>query len=241
MQVVELGQISQVSTPTPFPIPTLSSPCHDLNPADQQATTQDSHYVDTLCNAESTLETQPQQSTSAPQGTKTVRTRAKKDLTETEISCVAQSLIQGDSIDFFINNCQLIHEGWISLPTGTASLTSTNPNELIVAAFDTLDNLRYHQGTTRLVKWFAYVHLIHAINIHKAAARKDRCLGRMPREPGHGDTTIAIDTYLSTKGTNGLSRAQLLEHMRKGTRWYTLAGSHLIILYLYTARAETIM
>jgi hypothetical protein len=31
MQVVELGQISQVSTPTP------SSPYYDLNPADQQA------------------------------------------------------------------------------------------------------------------------------------------------------------------------------------------------------------
>jgi hypothetical protein len=235
MQVVELGQISQVSTPTP------SSPYHDLNPADQQATAQDSYYVNTLYNAESTSETQSQQSTSAPQGTKPVRTRAKRDLTETEISCAARNLIQGDSINFFINNYQLIHKGWISLPTGAASLTSTSPNELIVAAFDTLDNLRYHQGITRLVKRFAYVHLIHAINIHKAAARKDRCHSRTPREPGHGDTTIAIDTYLGAKGTNGLSRAQLLEHMRKGTRWYTLSRPHLIILSLYTARAETIM
>jgi hypothetical protein len=55
---------------------------------------------------------------------------------------------------------------------------------------------------------------------------------------GHGDTTIAINTYLSAKGNNGLSRAQLLEDMRKGTRWSTLAGPHPIILYLYTARAE---
>jgi hypothetical protein len=43
------------------------------------------------------------------------------------------------------------------------------------------------------------------------------------------------------KGTNGLSRAQLLEHKRIGTRWYTLVGPYLIILFLYTARAETIM
>jgi hypothetical protein len=137
-QVVELGQISQVSTPTP------SSPCHDLNPADQQATAYDSYYVDTLYNAESTLETQSQQSISTPQGTKPVRICAKRDLTETEISCAARSLIQGDSINFFINNYQLIHKGWISLPTGTALVTSTSLDELIVAAFDTLDNLRYH-------------------------------------------------------------------------------------------------
>ena len=82
MQVVELGQISQVSTPTPTP----SSPCYDLNPADQQATAQDSYYVNTSCNAKSTLETQPRQSTLAPQDTKPVRTRAKRDLTEKEIS-----------------------------------------------------------------------------------------------------------------------------------------------------------
>jgi hypothetical protein len=39
MQEVELGQISQVSTPmpTPFLIPTLSSPCYNPNAADQQA------------------------------------------------------------------------------------------------------------------------------------------------------------------------------------------------------------
>ena len=110
-----------------------------------------------------------------------------------------------------------------------------------MAAFDTLDNLRYHQGITRLVKRFAYVHLIHAINVHKAAARKDRCHSHTPREPGHGDTTIAIDTYLGAKGTNGLSRAQLLEHIRKGTRWYILSEPHLIMLSLYTVRAETIM
>ena len=47
-------------------------------------------------------------------------------------------------------------------------------------------------------------------------------------------TLIAIDTYLSAKGTNGPSRAQLLEHMRKGTRWYTLAGPHLNTALLTT-------
>jgi len=91
MQVVELDQISQVSTPTPFPISTLSSPCHDLIPADQQAIAQDS-YINTLCDAESTLETQSQRPTLALQGTKPsglVRTRAKRHLTDTEISCIA--------------------------------------------------------------------------------------------------------------------------------------------------------
>jgi hypothetical protein len=91
------------------------------------------------------------------------------------------------------------------------------------------------------MKRLAYVRLIQAINIHKAAAKEDRCHGRTRREPGHGDTTIAINTYLSAKGTNGLSRGQLLEHKRIGTRWYTLAGPYLIILFLYTAKAETIM
>jgi hypothetical protein len=105
MQVAKLDQISQVSTPTLFPILTLSSPCLDPNPADQQATAQDGHHVDTICNAKSTLETQPHQSTLALQGTKPVCKRAKRDLTEQEISCAARNLIQSDSIDFFINNC----------------------------------------------------------------------------------------------------------------------------------------
>ena len=42
MQVVELGLISQVSTPVLFPIPATSCACHDPNPAGQQATAQDS-------------------------------------------------------------------------------------------------------------------------------------------------------------------------------------------------------
>jgi hypothetical protein len=117
MQVVELGQISQVSTLTPLPIPTPLSLCHNLNPGDQQATRQDSHYVNILCDTESTSETQSQQSTPSPQGLQglakstkpsgPVGTRTERDLTETEISCVAQSLTQGNAINFFINS-QLI-------------------------------------------------------------------------------------------------------------------------------------
>ena len=67
------------------------------------------------------------------------------------------------------------------------------------------------------MKRLAYIHLIQAINIHKAAAREDRCYSRTRRKLGHGDTTIAINTYLNAKGTNGLLRAQLLEHKRIGT------------------------
>jgi hypothetical protein len=246
IQVVKLGQVSRVSKPTQFLIPTLLSPSYDLNPTDQQAAAQDSHYVETLRNAKATSEIQSRRSAPTLHGTKSyglVRTHAKRDLTETEISCVAQSLIQGkgESIDFFLTSCQLICKGWISLPIGNALLTSTDPDELAVAAFDVLDNLRYYQGATRLLKQFAYVYLIQAINMYKAATRKDRCHSCTPREPGHGDTTIAIDAYLSAKGTNGLSRAQLLEHIRKGTRWYTLARPHLIILSLYTTSDKTII
>jgi hypothetical protein len=132
-----------------------------------------------------------------------------------EISCVAQSLIQGDAINFFTNNYQLIYDSWISLPRGAASPTSTSMDELVVAAFDTLDSLRKQKDTTRLLLRFAYVHLIQAIDIHKAAARKERSHGCTRWKAGHGDITIAIDTYLGAKGSNGLSQAQLLEDMRK--------------------------
>jgi hypothetical protein len=218
MQVVELSQMPQVSTPTPFPIPMLLNPSYNSNPIG---------HAGAICNGEAISETRSQRFTPMSQGTKfrgLVCTRAKRDLTETEISCVAQGLVQGEgeSIDFFLTSYQLICQGWISLPTGIASLTSTDPDKLVVAAFDTLDNLRYYQGATRLLKRFAYVHLIQAINTYKAAAREDRCHSRTPRvrarARGHGDTTIAINTYLSAKGTNGLSRAQLLEHIRIGTR-----------------------
>jgi hypothetical protein len=209
------------------------------------------HHLDTLYNAESTSEAQSGQSTPVPQGlqelakntkpSSPIRTRTKRDLTIAEISCVARSLIQGDDINFFINNYQLIYEGCITSVIGTASLTNTSINEFVIAAFDMLHSLSSHKDTTWLFMRFAYVQLIRAIDIFKAAARRDRSHSRTPRKVGHGDATIAIDTYLSARRNNSLSRAQLIEYVRKGTRWSRLAGPYPIILCIYSAKAETIM
>ena len=40
-----------------------------------------------------------------------VQMSIKQDLTPTEISSVAQSLIKGDTITFFMDNCQSIYDG----------------------------------------------------------------------------------------------------------------------------------
>ncbi len=98
--------LNQGSTLALFPIPVTSCACHDSNPVGQQAIVQDNH-INTLCDAESTFETQSQKSTLVPQGTKPrslVCTHAKRHLTDMEISYITQSLIQGDSIDFFISD-----------------------------------------------------------------------------------------------------------------------------------------
>jgi hypothetical protein len=129
-------------------------------------TSQANHHVDTLYNAESRSETQSGQSTPAPQGLQElvkntkpsgpIRTRTKRDLTTTEISCVARSLIQGDAINFFINNCQLIYKGWITSVIGAASLTNASIDEFVIAAFDMLHSLRSHKDTIQLLMQFAY-------------------------------------------------------------------------------------
>jgi hypothetical protein len=104
-----------------------------------------------------------------------------------------------------------------------------------------LHSLRSHKDTIRLLMRFAYAQLIRAIDILKTAARRDQFHSRTRLKVGHGDATIAIDTYLSARRNNCLSRAQLLEYVRKGTRWSRLAGPYPIILCIYSAKAETIM
>jgi hypothetical protein len=195
-------------TPTPTPSNLCRQPfldrCYTPNSAEEQAARQNYRHIDTRYSAESTSETKSQQSTLALPGlrepaqrtkpARPVRTSIKKDLTVAEISCVARSLLRGDAINFFVNNCQLIYEGWISSLIGTAPLASNSTNESVIAAFDTLHGLRKRKDTTRLLMRFAYVQLIHAINAFKAAAKRDRFRGYSRRKAGHGDATIAINT-----------------------------------------------
>ena len=138
-----------------------------------------------------------------------LRISVKGDLTDAEINPVAQSLIQDDAFSNFFQRCQLIQEGFPSF-TGTALLNSdNNVGESVIAAFDTVHDLRERNNTTRLIQRFAYVRLIRTIEIFKGAAKRDRTLGYDCRTVGHGDATIAIDLYLRNKGNRGPSRSKL--------------------------------
>jgi hypothetical protein len=170
-----------------------------------------------------------------------LRISVKRNLIDAEISPVAQILIQGDAFSNFFKRCQLIQEGVPSF-TRTVSLSSkTNVEESVIAAFDTLHELRERKNANRLVQRFAFVRLIRTIEILKAAAKRDRTLGHDCREVGHGDTTIAIDLYLRNKGNHGPSRSKLYEYIRKGMRWDAITAPSLLILCLYLDRAETVV
>jgi hypothetical protein len=78
-----------------------------------------------------------------------------------------------------------------------------------------LHSLRSYKDTAQLLMRFAYAQLIRAIDILKTAARRGQFHGRTRRKVGHGDATIAIDTYLSARRNNCLSRAQLRLEVRR--------------------------
>jgi hypothetical protein len=116
-----------------------------------------------------------------------------------EISVVAQRLIQNDSVTYFLNNCRLIYESfmpsWVQQPlVGYSSV-----EEYVIATFDMVQHLVNGQEIHLLILRFSYIHLVQVIIVYKATATKDRVEGQVSRGFGQRDITGAIDMHLVAK------------------------------------------
>jgi hypothetical protein len=78
----------------------------------------------------------------------------------------------------------------------------------------------------------------------KNVAATERLAGREPRKRGRRDASIAIDYYLTFKGTpsdNIFSRVQMSRYMDIGRRWYLLEGPSPLLLCAYSDIADEIV
>jgi hypothetical protein len=124
-------------------------------------------------------------------------------------------------LPIFLKIGSFIFETWTSLLTVMAS---TSVGESVVAAFDIVHSLTRIKDRKRLSLRFAYVHLNRAINTLDGAAE-----------------AAYTDTYLNAKTKSDISSRQLTEYVRRGQRWFTLAGPSPFLLSVYSTLAETIV
>jgi hypothetical protein len=172
--------VEDICTRAPTPAPQLMLMQTSINPPSQDelygpkvATSQDGQ-IESKRRQSNATSTQESKKNMKPRKTRPVQTSIKRDLAVTEVNSVAQSLIQGESISFFINNYQLIYDDWLSSSIRAAFLnTDYSVDESIIAAFDVLHGLKSGKVSLRILLRFAYVQLIRAVDALRAAARKD--------------------------------------------------------------------
>jgi hypothetical protein len=68
----------------------------------------------------------------------------------------------------------------------------------VVAALDTMQYLLKGKRIRRLLLRFALIHLVWFIDSHKAVTATDRIQGKVTRNAGQRDSSVAIGMYFRT-------------------------------------------
>ena len=168
---------------------------------------------------------------------------AKRDLTQADVSPIANCLIEDNATSHFFSKRQVIYEAWISSLTTTTS-RCFNVTTSVIAAFDMVHSLVQDKKRNHLILRFAYIHLMRAIDALNVARKKDPLYSQAYQKPGYNINSVANNIYLDVK-KNTLditpSRSQLSEYTRIGKRWLELAPLSPFQVSVYTRLAETIM
>jgi hypothetical protein len=139
----------------------------------------------------------------------------KKDLIPSQIRSVASSLVEDNTLAYFLKIVRPFSSAWTSLST---TMASTSVDGSVVTTFDLVRSLIRSKDRKRLNLRFAYVHLDRAINALDTAAG-----------------VAYTDTYLNVKNNSSdISSSQLTEYARRGERWSTLAGPSPFLLSVYS-------
>jgi hypothetical protein len=146
----------------------------------------------------------------------------KKDLIPSQICSVTSSLVEDNTLTYFLENRQAIFAAWTSLSIIIALISV---NKSIITTFNIIYTLTQSKDRKRLNLRFAYIHFNRAINALNAA----------------GEVTYT-NIYLNIKGNlSGISNSQLTEYVRRSRRLSTLAGPLPFLLSVYSGLAETIV
>jgi hypothetical protein len=168
----------------------------------------------------------------------------KKNLVPTDIPTVADLLINPEAISYFLYNCRSIYEKWVPHSAQQPQGSDHDIETSVIAAMDTVRDLRKGDRLCRFLLRFAYIRLIWIIDVYKAVAVIHRVEGKTSRNVGHGDATTAIDLYLEKRrqvSSEQVKRGQLVADCQTGRRWVSLAGRSPLLVFIFPQTADTIV
>ena len=173
-----------------------------------------------------------------------LRVSDKKNLTLTEIPIVADRLISQDAVSSFLCHCPSFYEYWMPCSAQQPLSCNKDIETSVVAAFDRVHDLLKDRRNSGLLLRFAYIHLTWVIEAYKTVAATYRIEGKVSRNVGHGDATVAIDLYLDMKRRSSgeeIKRSQVSANCRTGRRWVTLTGRSPLLAFVFSPIADTIV
>lgn len=161
------------------------------------------------------------------------------------VTSLSHRLVGKEPLNSFAENCQKTIADWISLLSKTtlpSDIESSDP--CIITAFKAVDSVICgHQGTY-LLRRLAYIQLMRLFASLEAIIKSERETGRIFREPGYGNASIAIDIYMSAQESHLHPydlRSELRERKRTGRRWKDLAGLSPPLVLMYSEASEPIV
>ncbi len=101
---------------------------------------------------------------------KGLRVSDKKNLGPADIPTVADLLISPETISYFLFHCRSIYEKWMPDSAQQPQRSDNDIETSVIAAMDTVRDLRKGDRLCRLLLRFAYIRLVWIIDVYKAVA-----------------------------------------------------------------------
>lgn len=165
--------------------------------------------------------------------------RNSQESRQVQSDALALRLIRKNAAAYFMKNYQATLSGWISLVVKTSlPIGVVSSDSQVITTFRVLDNAISKPG---VLSRLAYIQLIRTFRTLEERIAEDRQCGRIHREVGYRNASVAVDIYMSAQDSrpdvNALRR-ELLERKRTGRRWTELAGPSPLCLLLYSSESE---
>ncbi|RSL64175.1 hypothetical protein CEP51_013191 [Fusarium floridanum] len=161
------------------------------------------------------------------------------------VTSLSHRLVGNEPLNSFAENCQKTIADWISLLSKTTLPSDIESSDLcIITAFKAVDSVICGNQGTYLLRRLAYIQLMRLFASLEAIIKSERDTGRIFREPGYGNASIAIDIYMSAQESHlhpDDLRRELRERKRTGRRWRDLASLSPPFVLMYSEASEPIV
>ncbi|EXL41496.1 hypothetical protein FOCG_16300 [Fusarium oxysporum f. sp. radicis-lycopersici 26381] len=158
---------------------------------------------------------------------------------------LSHRLIGLNPLGSFAENCEKTIPDWITLLGKTMLPTFINSSHpCIIAAFKAVDSIICGDEGTHLLRRLAYIELMRLFASLEAIIKYERETGRISREPGYGNASLALDIYMSAQESHPHPndvRRELRERKRAGRSWEDLAKLSPLLSMIYLEAAEPVV